>query len=105
VARQLRNRWDAAAVTRHMRDHDTHFGGFLDPDNCDDCYVISEGWMRDIHAAVFAADADRALVARLWAMQDGYGEAGVTPEQGFDWSGIRDSTPATIEAMWREVRA
>jgi len=36
---------------------------------------------------------------RIWALQDGYGSPGFTPEQGWDWSGIRDSTPEAIEAM------
>ena len=27
-----------------------------------------------------------------WELQDGYGEPGFTPIQGWDWSGIRDSS-------------
>jgi len=45
-----------------------------------------------------------AVVDAVWALQDGYGVAGFTPAQGFDWSGIRDSTPDTVEAMAQEVR-
>lgn len=36
---------------------------------------------------------------RIWALQDGYGEPGTTPVQGYDWSGIRDSSPEAIAAM------
>lgn len=36
----------------------------------------------------------------IWALQDGYGEPGYTPEQGWDWSGIRDSSTEAIEAMF-----
>lgn len=35
-----------------------------------------------------------------WDLQDGYGQPGYTPEQGWDWSGIRDSTPeAKVEII------
>lgn len=36
----------------------------------------------------------------IWSLQDGYGEPGYTPEQGWDWSGIRDSSTEAIEAMF-----
>lgn len=37
--------------------------------------------------------ADRkALDAMAWRLQDGYGVQGYTPVQGWDWSGIRDSS-------------
>jgi hypothetical protein len=41
----------------------------------------------------------------MWEMQDGYGAPGYTPPQGYDWSGIRDSEPATIMAMYLAVEA
>lgn len=50
-----------------------------------------------LHAVYFGDDADAFDL--LWSMQDGYGDAGDMPEQGFDWSGVRDSDPATIGAM------
>lgn len=37
-------------------------------------------------------DIEKELMDKSWAMQDGYGEVGYTPPQGWDWSGIRDST-------------
>ena len=36
---------------------------------------------------------------RIWARQDAYGEPGYTPPQGYDWSGIRDSSDEAVEAM------
>jgi hypothetical protein len=41
---------------------------------------------------------------RLWAIQDGYGYPGLTPPQGYDWSGIRDSSPPAIELMCQIAR-
>jgi hypothetical protein len=38
-------------------------------------------------------------VAAIWARQDGYGEPGYTPPQGFDWSGIRDSSDEATARM------
>ncbi len=32
----------------------------------------------------------------FYHLSDGYGTVGLVPEQGLDWSGIRDSTPAAI---------
>jgi hypothetical protein len=43
----------------------------------------------------------RGAAAEIWRIQDGYGEPGLTPPQGIDWSGIRDSSHAAIEAMYR----
>jgi predicted xylose isomerase-like sugar epimerase len=39
----------------------------------------------------------------LWDLQDGYGIAGYVPPQGYDWSGIRDSSDAAVEAMYNEA--
>jgi hypothetical protein len=44
---------------------------------------------------------DRAV----WKLQDGYGEAGYTPVQGWDWSGIRDSSPQAFRNMAVVVEA
>jgi hypothetical protein len=46
-------------------------------------------------ASALSVDAAR----EIWAIQDGYGEAGFTPEQGWDWSGIRDSSPEALTDM------
>jgi hypothetical protein len=36
----------------------------------------------------------------IWDLQDGYGIKGYKPSQGADWSGIRDSSPAQVWAMF-----
>lgn len=54
-----------------------------------------------IYDAWHAGDAQ--LRSTLWALQDGYGTAGLTPEQGYDWSGIRDSSPAAILRMAQAI--
>lgn len=61
----------------------------------------------DKHAAMMrairetlAASTDQALCRRIYLTSDGFG-AGTNPEAtGWDWSGIRDSTPAAVEAMF-----
>jgi hypothetical protein len=40
----------------------------------------------------------------IYAESDGYGEPGLIPPQGYDWSGIRDSSPAAIERMFDVVK-
>lgn len=56
----------------------------------------------DIHAAWVSNPTARTI---LWAIQDGYGTPGFTPEQGMDWSGVRDSSPEAVAAMWTAVHA
>ena len=41
----------------------------------------------------------------IWAASDGYGEPGLVPGQGYDWSGIRDSSIEAVEAMYRAAVA
>jgi exonuclease VII small subunit len=41
----------------------------------------------------------RSLDKAVWALQDGYGKPGYTPAQGWDWSGIRDSSPEAFRSM------
>lgn len=40
-----------------------------------------------------------AVYRAIWAESDGYGERGFIPAQGYDWSGIRDSSPAAVSRM------
>lgn len=40
----------------------------------------------------------------VWDRQDGYGAPGFTPIQGWDWSGIRDSTPEAKAEMAAAIR-
>ena len=41
----------------------------------------------------------------IWALSDGYGEPGLVPQQGHDWSGIRDSSIPAVEAMYAAATA
>lgn len=71
---------------------------------------LTDGYCAD-HSAMLvrirrawdSAPADLVLV--LWELQDGYGEPGYVPEQGHDWSGVRDSSLEAIEAMHAAVSA
>lgn len=40
----------------------------------------------------------------IWALQDGYGQPGFTPPQGWDWSGIRDSSRDARKAMYAKAK-
>jgi hypothetical protein len=53
----------------------------------------------DLLRISLATEVHEAAGERIWSLQDGYGEAGFTPCQGWDWSGIRDSTPEAIRSM------
>jgi hypothetical protein len=57
--------------------------------------------MKTLHAVFYGGSPN--LVRDLWANSDGYGEPGFIPEQGLDWSGIRDSSIDAIEAMFAAV--
>lgn len=98
TGRNLLDHWSEPDVLHHMRDHDEHMGGTPDPERCDYCYV--RPMLVEIHEAYFSGAAEI-----LYTMQDGYGIVGFVPEQGLDWSGVRDSTPATIERMWQAIHA
>jgi len=54
--------------------------------------------MKVIHEKWNAAGARTSH--KIWNLQDGYGISGYTPSQGYDWSGIRDSSVAAVEAMY-----
>lgn len=44
------------------------------------------------------------LSERLWSVQGGYGIPGFMPVQGYDWSGIRDSSDESINARYAAIR-
>lgn len=46
-----------------------------------------------------AIDLNQDVSDEIWSIQDGYGDAGLTPIQGWDWSGIRDSSDAATKRM------
>lgn len=62
--------------------------------------------MIDIHGAIFGHGPNGSLAAEIaWALQDGYGVIGMDVPQGWDWSGIRDSSPAAIKRIHDALEA
>lgn len=57
--------------------------------------------MEAIHNAWQSGNND--LMLDIWARSDGYGEPGFVPPQGYDWSGIRDSSDAAVASMYAVV--
>lgn len=53
-----------------------------------------------LHGAVL-----EAIMAETWALNDAYGTVGFVPPQGWDWSGIRDSSREAIAAMASAARS
>lgn len=66
---------------------------------CDD-HRAKMGELRD----VWDHGSEEAF-AVIWSLQDGYGEPGYLPPQGYDWSGIRDSSPEAIDLMHAALHA
>lgn len=46
-----------------------------------------------------AKSVQNQIMDATWSLQDGYGEPGFIPVQGWDWSGIRDSSDAAKVKM------
>src|SRR5581483_10532660 len=47
---------------------------------------------------------ENEILNKTWKLQDGYGEVGFTPPQGWDWSGIRDSSDEAKVKIATEVK-
>jgi hypothetical protein len=60
--------------------------------------------LKAIHKAWNDVDSSTETLVALWAESDGYGEQGYVPEQGYDWSGIRDSSEGAIRSMWERLQ-
>lgn len=56
--------------------------------------------MRKIHGVWNSKHPNLRLMRIIYAHSDGYGAQGYIPAQGYDWSGIRDSTPRAVEQMY-----
>lgn len=90
----------------HLKHSDYSYvdGEWIKPEpvvGCDHCETMP--LLADIHAAwTSGSQAARDI---LWSIQDGYGEPGFMPPQGYDWSGVRDSTPDTIRKMHAAIHA
>lgn len=63
-------------------------------EDCPGC--VAGMWLGAIHERLFESNE---TFETIWSLQDGYGVPGLTPPQGYDWSGIRDSSPAAIRRM------
>ena len=92
MARQLLDHFDHAAINAHW-DHEYDI-------DCDFC--ITRPMLAIIKEAY---DEGGALKVLIYSLQDGYGEPGFIPEQGYDWSGVRDSTPKAVQEMYHAVIA
>lgn len=80
-----------------------HFG-HDDPAPAGTCgYCDTAPLMKPLYDAYFGAD--KAARALIYALADGYGEPGTIPPQGYDWSGVRDSTPAARRRMAAALKA
>ena len=86
-----------------FRAHLTHYDAEYNAQPAEDCaFCAGQMLLPELRDAwVNGTEAERDL---LWSMQDGYGVPGFVPGQGQDWSGIRDSFPATLYAMHRELK-
>ena len=60
--------------------------------------------MQEIHR-IWSTSRNADMLEVLWSMSDGYGSVGYMPEQGYDWSGIRDSSCGAIDSMWAAIHA
>jgi hypothetical protein len=100
--RVLLDDWNDEAFSAHL--HHGEFGCAPKtpevPETCDHCYV--RPMLASIYEVWMTSTAGSEV---LWSMQNGYGEIGFMPDQGYDWSGIRDSTPHTIREMYRAIHA
>ena len=49
-------------------------------------------------------EVEEEVLRAAWEKQDGYGVPGLNPPQGWDWSGIRDSTSQAKRNMAKAIR-
>lgn len=54
--------------------------------------------MTAIHDAYFNGTEEEFFI--IWDHQDGYGMPGFVPTQGYDWSGVRDSSDDAVATIW-----
>lgn len=88
--------WEA-----HLLSYETH-----DRSVCPSCQVSPITTM--IHKALYSdalSREDSNRVANIvWPLQDGFGP-GSSAEVGWDWSGVRDSSPAATMRMYEALEA
>ncbi len=75
----------------------------LDITTCSDWdWVLATNW-----AALksdLSPEVEKEVLEATWRKQDGYGKVGFRPPQGWDWSGIRDSTDRAKGEMAKAIR-
>ena len=49
-------------------------------------------------------EVEKEVLEATWRKQDGYGKPGFRPPQGWDWSGIRDSSSQAKGNMAKAIR-
>jgi hypothetical protein len=81
--------------------HLTEHGSQIDP-NGPGFIVVAE---EDCPGCECWTEGLGVVVEDLWSYSDGYGGEGYIPEQGYDWSGIRDSSPAAVARMFKVATA
>lgn len=84
---------DDCAALRHF-DHERGDEG------CPGCVVSL--LLPAIRDAYYSTE-DPTLGEAIYDLSDVYGEVGFVPSQGYDWSGIRDSSPAAVGRMWQRI--
>jgi hypothetical protein len=100
-----RNNIMGATISLQQLLRDPELPTFTPACRCESNDVFAHGRCSK-HAAMMQAirravdSNERRVNERIWALQDGYGDPGFTPVQGWDWSGIRDSSVAAVEAMY-----
>lgn len=57
-----------------------------------------------VRATDLPVHVKQAVLMETWKYQDGYGTPGYTPSQGWDWSGIRDSSEIARKNMAAAIR-
>lgn len=97
-----------AALLEHFKHSESDFDQatktFIRPPLVDGCAHCESGALLPaIHAVWTSGNADARRI--IWSLQDGYGSPGHVPPQGFDWSGIRDSTPDAIKRIHAAIHA
>ncbi|MGO8750607.1 MAG: hypothetical protein ACLQNE_32055 [Thermoguttaceae bacterium] len=64
--------------------------------------VLATNWTALQHD--LKPEVEEEVLVAVWEKQDGYGVPGFNPPQGWDFSGIRDSTPRAKRNMAKAVR-
>lgn len=89
--------WTEWEVKRNSeREFDIHIDGKRNIGKVGECSYGFSSWMP--LAIIYNINwAD----SKIWKLSNGYGEKGYIPCQGYDWSGIRDSSE---DAIWQMTK-